>query len=287
MTRPTPGGPIPLADSSRLQLLEEMIGRQQDQIATLERRLANIRQPQQVWLAKTTKTTTYPGSSADTFEIVLVDGTFTETAGDQTPTYTNRAASPQKVAHNISGQYIAEDTYVWVFRTFSTDGKHKWWIDRPAAGGTVEWDQVTGAGDSSMSLSDVSDLVGGSLDLDGDGIVTYASGTGTMTISADGTYEFHANVEHEFDCGVLAGQISGQVQSAFKVVSGGTTRYNLGVSSHVSGSGVSRFTVAGSVILILEANDTVNIETNVLGHTSATSMNGQSDLNQWTVKKLP
>jgi len=66
----------------------------------------------------------YPTAPADTYGIKFVDGTFTESAGDQTPTDTNRSATYQRIAHDRTpGRFLAEGTLVQVYEENS-----RWWI---------------------------------------------------------------------------------------------------------------------------------------------------------------
>jgi len=89
----------------RLEILEATVQRQ---------RLALPRWPKRVWLATTTTSGTYPSAPADTFEFIFANGTFTETAGDQTATLTDRQSSAPRVAHSIGGVYYPEDAEIYV-----------------------------------------------------------------------------------------------------------------------------------------------------------------------------
>ena len=73
-------------------------------------------------LARTTTSTSYPGQPANSFEIEFLDGTFTETPGQQTPTYTARSANPTAVCHHIAGNLPPENTVIEVFQH-----NGKWW----------------------------------------------------------------------------------------------------------------------------------------------------------------
>jgi hypothetical protein len=76
-------------------------------------RPAQLAHPRHVRLGKTTSSSTYP-SGGNTFEFVFVELSFTRTAGSQTQTFTDRSGAPQGVGQSASGQYIPEDTRVWV-----------------------------------------------------------------------------------------------------------------------------------------------------------------------------
>jgi hypothetical protein len=83
--------------------------------------------PRDVRLARTTTSQEYPDSSADTFEIVFLDGAFTPTPGTQAVTWTPRSATPQAVARSLIGPVI-ENAVVLVLRA-----NNRWWIVGPSS----------------------------------------------------------------------------------------------------------------------------------------------------------
>lgn len=74
------------------------------------------------WLAKV-KNAGDASGEFNTLELVLVDGSFTESLSQQDATLTDRSASKQITAFNQSGGFIPIDSYVKVLY----DGK-RWWI---------------------------------------------------------------------------------------------------------------------------------------------------------------
>lgn len=89
----------------------------------LKRELEQLRQSlvrgtlwRQTLIAKTTTSGTYPTAPADTFEIVFCSdaASYTETAGNQTPSFTDHSASAQKFAHSLGDRYYPEDARVFV-----------------------------------------------------------------------------------------------------------------------------------------------------------------------------
>jgi len=85
---------------------------------------ARVGRPRDIFIAKTWSESvgTYPADPADTFEILFQDAEFTETVGDQTPTYTDLSADVMAIAHDISGRYLDRGTYVFVTKI------GQWWI---------------------------------------------------------------------------------------------------------------------------------------------------------------
>lgn len=110
---------IDVVEQQLLQVRHEMFGEKS--------RDGNASPRLQVRMAKTTSTSgggSYPSEPADTYGIIFVDGTYTQTAGLQGHTLTNRKSAPAvEVAHSVDTKYYPVDTYVWVVRQ-----NHKWWI---------------------------------------------------------------------------------------------------------------------------------------------------------------
>lgn len=63
------------------------------------------------------------GSSDNTFDIIFIDGTYTETKGQQTPTWDDRQFSAKAVAYNLAGTKVDAGTKVPVY--FWGD---LWWL---------------------------------------------------------------------------------------------------------------------------------------------------------------
>jgi len=131
-------------------------------------RQAIVAATRHVRLARTTTSGTYPSTPCDTYEIVFLDGTFTESAGDQTPTYTERSASPQAIAYDIrSDGLIPEDTEVLVL-----EQNGKWWIVARATLAQivrVTLDEDMGASTAGQATATVVDYFLGKDPADGSG----------------------------------------------------------------------------------------------------------------------
>ena len=110
---------------TRLNDLESQVADLRRQIERDARRNARLVAPRQVRTAITCAiSASYPTAPADTYGIKFLDSTFTETAGDQTPTDTNRSATYQRIAHDrMSGRFLSEGTVVEVY-----EQNNRWWI---------------------------------------------------------------------------------------------------------------------------------------------------------------
>ena len=116
----------------RVELLERYVGTLDDK---LDRRVDPrdfLQQP--VRLAKTVSSGTYPSDPASVYPIMFLNGTFTETAGNGSATYTNRSAASKRVGFALSSDYIPENTIVTVF-----EQNGRYWITpssaTPSSGG--------------------------------------------------------------------------------------------------------------------------------------------------------
>jgi hypothetical protein len=121
-----PGAPTPDASfARRVAKLEAELRRVQAALARRNHRSPALVAPQQVRLAKTTTSGTYPVPPVDTYEIAFQDGAFTATVGDQTPSYTARQTSGFVKAHDIRGEkyFIEEGSVVSVF-----EHRGQYWI---------------------------------------------------------------------------------------------------------------------------------------------------------------
>lgn len=114
--------------NERVARLEELVRAQAarvDQLTTLLARAGEGRNPR---LARTTSLGMYPtrADARNCWEIVFIDSTFTETAGVQSLTSTNRrAASPWAVAHNLyNDPFVPEGTLLMVWRD-----NNRWWFE--------------------------------------------------------------------------------------------------------------------------------------------------------------
>jgi hypothetical protein len=109
--------------SERVQYLE----RQVEQLAARINAEVSVGSPSRRKQTRTARTVesggSYP-SSGNTFPIIFVDGEYTETAGNQTPTYTARAATPSHFVHNVADQYISVNIEVQVW--FENE---QWWCE--------------------------------------------------------------------------------------------------------------------------------------------------------------
>lgn len=115
----------PLKDRSllvRLNQLELQVAAFSRQLRAQGDRMDRWVWPKQVRLAKTTHSAeSYPAAPANCYEIEFLDGTFTEAAGQQTPTYTDRGSLAY--ALSMAGEYFLEGTRVAVVRI-----GRQWWI---------------------------------------------------------------------------------------------------------------------------------------------------------------
>ena len=76
-------------------------------------------------LAQTYDNGSYPSDPATVYPIMFVDGSFTETAGNQTATWTNRSSTNRRVAYAICGssQHLSSGTLGVAFRQ-----NGQWWF---------------------------------------------------------------------------------------------------------------------------------------------------------------
>lgn len=145
----------PRSTSNRLDVIEQQLLQVRHDMGGQTSRDGNIQPPLQVRLAKTVSTSgggSYPTEPADTFGILFVDGTYTQTAGNQNNTQTDRRAAPAvEVAHSIKRKYYPVNTRVWVVRQ-----NHKWWIVEEAGDmfrhGKVYGSPITAGGTGTVEL---------------------------------------------------------------------------------------------------------------------------------------
>lgn len=122
------------SSGSRLDSLERQVAALRGQLEALTRGPA-LQFPQNVRLAMTYSSApeTYPAAPANTFKIRFVDATLDSWAeGDRTPTFTDRSASEQTVAHVLNGSYVGRNTLVRVLNL-----QRKWWIIDSFGGGST------------------------------------------------------------------------------------------------------------------------------------------------------
>lgn len=114
--------------NERLARLEERERALEAKIGQLHSLLARSGEARNPRLARTTSIGTYPtrADARNCWEIVFVDATFTDEAGVQPLTITNRRAnSPWAVAHNVyNDPFIPEDTLIMVWRD-----NNRWWFE--------------------------------------------------------------------------------------------------------------------------------------------------------------
>lgn len=107
-----------------------------DRVESLERQLQQVQRiqnqqpcrdgvpgaPRQVRLVKTaTVSGVYPTEPADTFGVIFLDTTFTQTAGNNGHTNTDRQAAAAAYAHSMSGKYYPVGSLAFVERQ-----NHRW-----------------------------------------------------------------------------------------------------------------------------------------------------------------
>lgn len=104
--------------------------------------------PREIFLAKTTDAgVTYPTDPATVYPILFIDGSYTASPGNQTPSFTNHSATNQAVAYSLTTDFLPVGTVVAVFRQ-----DNRWWIlpsagtpsIPPVAGVDVRWQIFNG-----------------------------------------------------------------------------------------------------------------------------------------------
>lgn len=106
----------------RLDLLERELQQVRRQLNQQPCREASAGSPRQVRLVKTVAISgSYPTEPADTFGIVFCDTTFTQTAGNNGHTNTDRQSTFAAYAHSMSGKYYPVGSLAFVERQ-----NHKW-----------------------------------------------------------------------------------------------------------------------------------------------------------------
>jgi hypothetical protein len=107
--------------AERVLTLERQLAGVQAELLTASARVAEPAIPQQVRIAKTTGT---PQDTDTAFPITFLDGSFTETAGQQTATWQDRQNTSKAVVFNIAGEKIPSGTklMVWAWN-------NRWWCN--------------------------------------------------------------------------------------------------------------------------------------------------------------
>jgi len=135
----------------RMRRMESEIARLSADLARLRATPADTARPQEVRLARTYNTGSYPGGGSDnTFPATFVDGTFTETAGNQTPTITERDTGNVAIIHNTSDDYIPVNTLIPVWRQGG-----RWWTTYTTGSGGVTCDDLKALAGHSDSVYQV------------------------------------------------------------------------------------------------------------------------------------
>jgi hypothetical protein len=118
----------------RVKSLEAVIASLQRSNRDLIAREARWRAPREFRIAKTVAEPgeeeeddpVYPDPGANVYPIIFIDGTFTEAAGVQTPTYHDRQDEPAHYVLDLDGgSYIAEGSKLVVVRM-----NNRWWTAR-------------------------------------------------------------------------------------------------------------------------------------------------------------
>jgi hypothetical protein len=114
-------------------------GPPEEQLATLEAMYRDLRKDldqirsavagmQSKKFVRLARITNAPISGDNTYAIMFLDGTFTEAAGNQTPTYSNRQNAAAGFAHNIitsPSTPPAQNDVILVWRW-----SDRWWFER-------------------------------------------------------------------------------------------------------------------------------------------------------------
>lgn len=90
--------------------------------ALYAQRDARANPPRDVRLARATTGGYFPADTANTFEIVFLDGSFTPTAGTQSVTWIERSAEPQAIARSLVGSISNDAVLIVLF------ANRLWWI---------------------------------------------------------------------------------------------------------------------------------------------------------------
>lgn len=134
-----------------------------ERIAAAERQMASLqadlRQTARVATSfgdcplRIAKITNDPGDDDNVFDVVFVDGTFPEYAGDHDVTWRERQQTAKDVICNLADEKIPQDKYVWAFRH-----ARRWWTWYTEGGGesTPSTDEIKGIQQSFTSeLTDI------------------------------------------------------------------------------------------------------------------------------------
>lgn len=142
----TRGGPL-VPGNERLAELERLVREQQKRIDTLESRLAQRAEFQQVKIAKTTSQTVYP-TVGNSFEFIVQDANHPRIQGSQIATFQDLDGTVQDVGYALGSRYIPDGTAVLAIRLRNADGKWRWWLMDPSP-----TDPGSGSGSGSGSES--------------------------------------------------------------------------------------------------------------------------------------
>lgn len=165
----------------RLRVLEAHIRRLGELADQAPERLPDRRRVRNPRLAATEaqEGVAYPSAPCTVYPVIFLDSTYTQTAGDQTPTHTDRQAYPEALAYYDGGDYLAQGTLVIVL--WDND---RWWIIRGGAAGAILWGVVqagftNGAGSTSWPVYIKScDYLGGQVS--GDVFYAFTPGLGAV-----------------------------------------------------------------------------------------------------------
>ena len=112
----------PARTRDRLDIIERQMQQVRHEMFAARSREPNVWPRTQVRLVKTVSISgSYPTEPADTFGIVFCDTTFTQTAGNNGHTNTDRQSTFAAYAHSMSGKYYPVGTLAFVERQ-----NHKW-----------------------------------------------------------------------------------------------------------------------------------------------------------------
>ena len=151
---------VPAPVRRRVEQLESNQAELQALIRELSERDIVSAHPRQIRLAKTWSSSggSYPTAPADTYEIIFRDGSFTETVGDQTPTWVDRSATGQTFAHNATSTALIPRFNPVVVM----ESNGQWWI---VYGGAAGWTLDGTSGSEAVAAGATVTLKGLSTDL--------------------------------------------------------------------------------------------------------------------------
>lgn len=119
------------SDGERLYVLEQEMRRLQASVDQLSVRNVTSMPYKQTRLARAVAGPTAYPPTGDTFYIAFLDGTFPESSGDQTPSYTLRhSGTAFALAHNLSGSLPTENSEILVH-----EWNGQWWYESGTGGG--------------------------------------------------------------------------------------------------------------------------------------------------------